>query len=141
MTEPQTEPVPPTTPTAPSSHPGGAGYEEHHHVTPLWLLTAVIVALLTLTAVTVAVAMATPSLFLAMTIATLKAALVCLFFMHLYWDKPFNSIVLLLSIGGLALFLWFAVLDTGQYQHTIIPQFSEEGMNRLRAAEGVEAGH
>lgn len=131
----------PATPTAPSSHPGGAGHEEHHHVTPLWVLVAVIVALLALTVITVLVAMATPNLVLAMLIATVKASLVALFFMHLYWDKPFNSIVLLLSVGALALFLWFACLDTGQYQHTVIPQFSEEGMNKLRAAEGASAAH
>lgn len=131
----------PTTPTAPSSHPGGAGHEEHHHVVPLWLLTAVIVALLILTVVTVAVAMATPNVFLAMLIATIKATLVAAFFMHLYWDKPFNSIILLISVGLLALFLWFAMLDTGQYQQTVIPAFSEEGMKKLRAAEGAENAH
>lgn len=131
----------PTTPTAPSSHVGGAGHEEHHHVVPLWLLSAVIVALMVLTVVTVAVAMATPNVFLAMLIATIKASLVAMFFMHLYWDKPFNSLVLLISVALLGLFLWFACLDTGQYQHTVIPQFSEEGMNKLRAAEGADAGH
>ncbi|MCO5169098.1 MAG: cytochrome C oxidase subunit IV family protein [Planctomycetes bacterium] len=112
------------------------GHEEHHHATPLWLLSAVIVALLILTVITVGVAMATPNVFLAMFIATIKASLVCLFFMHLYWDKPFNSIVLLISIGLLGLFLWFAMLDTGQYQHTVLPEFSVEGMQRLRALEG-----
>lgn len=131
----------PTTPTAPSSHPGGAGHEEHHHVVPLWLLTAVIVALLILTVVTVAVAMATPNVFLAMLIATIKATLVAAFFMHLYWDKPFNTVVLLISVGLLALFLWFAALDTGQYQQTVIPAFSEEGMKKLRAAEGADGAH
>lgn len=112
------------------------GHEEHHHATPMWLLVAVIVALLILTVVTVGVAMATPNVLLAMFIATIKASLVCLFFMHLYWDKPFNSIILVISIALLGLFLWFAMLDTGQYQHTVIPDYSVEGMQKLRALEG-----
>lgn len=127
----------PTQEHAAPTHAAGAHAhdEEHHHIVPLWLLTAVILILLVLTIVTVGVAMVTPNLILAMGIATVKAALVCAIFMHLYWDKPFNTVILLISIGLLGLFLWFALLDTGQYQHTVNDQFTDEGMTKLRAAE------
>ena len=63
---------------------------------PLWLLAAVFAALLVLTCLTVAVAqvdLGNLNLYLAMAIATLKAALVVLFFMHLFWDRPFNAMM------------------------------------------------
>ena len=112
----------------------GPGGGHHDHVVPMWILVAVIVALLVLTVVTVGVAMATPNIFLAVFIATIKATLVCMFFMHLYWDKPFNTVILLISVGLLGLFLWFALLDTSQYQSSVNPQFSEEGMKKRKAA-------
>lgn len=121
-------------PAAPHADAHAHG-DEHDHVMPLWLLTAVIVILLILTVVTVGVAMITPNLILAMAIATVKASLVCAIFMHLYWDKPFNTVILLISIGLLGLFLWFACLDTGQYQQSVNDQFTDEGMTKLRAAE------
>lgn len=124
-----------------AAHPAdahhGPGGGHHDHVVPMWILVAVITALLILTVVTVGVAMATPNVFLAVFIATIKASLVAMFFMHLYWDKPFNTVVLLLSVGFLALFLWFAMLDTGQYQKSVIPTFSEEGMKKRKAALGT----
>jgi cytochrome c oxidase subunit 4 len=132
MTDPtKTEGAPVAAPHA-DAHAHG---DEHDHVMPLWLLTAVIVILLILTVVTVGVAMVTPNLILAMAIATVKASLVCAIFMHLYWDKPFNTVILLISIGLLGLFLWFAILDTGQYQQSVNDQFTDEGMTKLRAAE------
>lgn len=121
-------------PAAPHADAHAHG-DEHDHVMPLWLLTAVIVILLILTVVTVGVAMITPNLILAMGIATVKASLVCAIFMHLYWDKPFNTVILLISIGLLGLFLWFACLDTGQYQQSVIDQFTDDGMTKHRAAE------
>lgn len=42
---------------------------------------------------------------IAILIATIKASLVALFFMHLRHDKPMNSIIFLVSAGFLALFL------------------------------------
>ena len=57
---------------------------------------------------------------LAMAIAVLKATLVCLFFMHLRYDKLFHSVLL---VGGLlagSLFVGFTLMDAGQYQQTNI---------------------
>jgi hypothetical protein len=48
---------------------------------------------------------------IAMAIATTKASLVCLYFMHLKYDKKFNSIAFLSSLIFLGLFLAFTLLD------------------------------
>src|SRR5688500_5709401 len=118
-----TDPVKPAdaVPPHPADAHHGPGGGHHDHVVPMWILVAVIVALMILTVVTVAVAMATPNIFLAVFIATIKASLVCAFFMHLYWDKPFNTVILLISVALLGLFLWFALLDTSQYQSSVNP--------------------
>ncbi|HBN77190.1 MAG TPA: cytochrome oxidase subunit IV [Planctomycetaceae bacterium] len=55
----------------------------------------------------------------ALTIATVKAAFVMLFFMHMIYDKPLNTIFFLFSIVFVSLFLGFAMTDTDQYQHRI----------------------
>jgi cytochrome c oxidase subunit 4 len=48
---------------------------------------------------------------IALTIATIKASLVALIFMHLRWDKPVNALI---AVGGflfLGIFLMFCVID------------------------------
>ena len=63
---------------------------------PLWLLAAVFAALVLLTGLTVAVSkidLGNLNLYVALAIAVIKASLVVLFFMHLFWDRPFNSMV------------------------------------------------
>jgi cytochrome c oxidase subunit IV len=118
------EPHPHATP-----HPHGVG----HIVSPK-ILIATAVALLILTVVTVAVAeidfaqMDLPELNIF--IALLVASLVCLFFMHLKWDRPFNSLVLVASLAGVALFIAFALTDTSEYQHEVI--YGESNLIRSR---------
>src|SRR5688572_5575223 len=76
---------------------GAHGADDHDHglahTTPLSLLFGVLGALLVLTIITVAVTAvdlgANGNLWVAMIIATIKAALVCVFFMHLAWDQRF----------------------------------------------------
>lgn len=88
------------------------------HVVPVGKLVAVWVALMILTGVTVGVAqveMGDANIWVAMGIATLKAALVALFFMHLWWDNKFNSYVLLLTLFFLAVFVGLVLVDTQQY--------------------------
>ncbi len=48
---------------------------------------------------------------IAMAIATTKATLVCMYFMHLKYDKKFNLIAFLSSLIFLGLFLAFTLLD------------------------------
>lgn len=48
----------------------------------------------------------------AIAIAILKAALVAMFFMNLYWDSKFNTVVFLMSILFLIIFVSITLLDT-----------------------------
>jgi cytochrome c oxidase subunit 4 len=60
------------------------------------------------------------NLAIAMVIAVTKATLVVLFFMHLRYDRLFHSVVFVSALLAAALFVGFALMDTGQYQHTNI---------------------
>ena len=78
------------------------------HVVPLWLLAAVFGALLVLTGLTVAVAqvdLGNLNLYLALAIAAVKASLVVLFFMHLFWDRPFNAMIFIGCLLFVSLFI------------------------------------
>jgi len=74
------------------------------------------VALIFLTILTVVVAdsfeLGRFELIVSLGIATIKAVLVCLFFMHMYWDKGFNILVFLSSLLFLALFVGFSLMDS-----------------------------
>lgn len=105
-----------------------AGHGDGHdhglaHTTPVSLLFAILGALLVLTIATVAVTSidlgAQGNLIVAMIIATVKALLVCTFFMHLLWDKKFNLVLFLTSVLFLILFLSMATTDRGEYQHLV----------------------
>lgn len=106
----------------------GHGHDDGHdhglaHTTPVSLLFGILAALLVLTIATVAVTSidlgAQGNLVVAMIIATIKAGLVCTFFMHLLWDKKFNAILFLTSVLFLILFLSMATTDRGEYQHLV----------------------
>lgn len=103
------------------------GHGDHHdndmgHAVPWPILVGVFVALLGLTFLTVAVTyvdLGPLNIVIALAVATVKAALVVLFFMHLFWDKPLNSIVFVLTIAFVGVFLAFTIIDTKQYQPAI----------------------
>ena len=87
-----------------------------HHISSDKILLSVAAGLFVLTIVTVGVhylALPYPwSIIVAMIVAVMKAALVALFFMNLYWDDKFNLMVLLFSFVFLALLVGFSMLDT-----------------------------
>lgn len=91
------------------------GHHEHH-ISSSNLLLAVAGALFVLTLLTVGVhylALPDPwSILVAMVIAFIKATIVALFFMNLYWDVKFNSMLLITSIVFLALLVGLSLLDT-----------------------------
>jgi cytochrome c oxidase subunit IV len=96
--------------------------ESYSHAVPLPVLAAVFAALLLLTLLTVAVTwydLGSWNLIIALGIATFKAALVVLFFMHLRYDNPFYAIVFITALLFVALFLGLTLLDTFQYQPDI----------------------
>lgn len=97
-------------------------HETYVHAVPLPVLAAVFAALLLLTLLTVAVTwydLGSWNLIIALGIATCKAALVVLFFMHLRYDNPFYAIVFITALLFVALFLGLTLLDTFQYQPDI----------------------
>lgn len=107
--------------------------EEHEatqpyvHIVPFRVLAAVFGALLVLTVLTVAatkVDLGNWNLWLAMGIATVKAALVVLYFMHMRYDHPFNAVVFVTALAFVALFVSFALMDTVAYKPELIPGYA-----------------
>lgn len=95
---------------------------EFSHPAPLSMLFAVFFALLGLTVLTVwqsTLDIGEAELWITLFIATVKAGLVILFFMHLLWDKPLNAIFFLSSIIFVALFLGFTLMDAHGYHSQI----------------------
>ena len=73
-----------------------------------------LISLLVLTAITVGASYINFGAFnvvVALTIATIKAILVALFFMHLLHDKPVNGLIAAAGFLFLGLFLMFTLLD------------------------------
>ena len=93
--------------------------EAHVHVVPPWILLTVFGVLLVLTFMTVAVTWVdfgrTANVWIALTIAAVKSALVALYFMHLRWDSKFNSVILIAALFFVALLIGIIVLDTSEY--------------------------
>jgi cytochrome c oxidase subunit 4 len=110
VNEADMEPTQADTAAAHASDHSGLG-----HVVPVWLLAAVFTALIALTGVTVAAAqidLGNLNLYLALAIAAVKASLVVMFFMHLYWDRPFNSMVFVGCLLFVTLFIGFTLTDS-----------------------------
>jgi cytochrome c oxidase subunit 4 len=112
-----------------SAHDGngahGGGHDDHGlaHTTPVSLLVGILAVLLVLTVLTVSVTSidlgAQGNLIVAMAIATVKAALVVMFFMHLFWDKKFHLILFMTSVLFLILFLSMTITDRGEYERDL----------------------
>ncbi len=85
----------------------------HEHGGPK-VYAATLGALLVLTATTVFVAQfdfGSVNVVVALAIATIKATLVALIFMHLRWDKPLNAIIAASGFLFLGLLLMFCLTD------------------------------
>jgi len=86
-----------------------------HHILPLKIYLAVGFGLLVLTVITVAVSFADFggfNLVVAMLIATIKATLVALYFMHLKYDNKLYLSIFVISLLFLAVFIVFTMFDT-----------------------------
>jgi cytochrome c oxidase subunit 4 len=112
-----------------AGHGHGHGEDHGHvdhglaHTMPIWMLVAVLGALMLLTVLTVSVTSydlgSEGNLVVGMVIATIKAGLVVTFFMHLLWDKKFHLILFLTAVLFVVLFLSMSVTDRGEYQTNI----------------------
>ncbi len=89
---------------------------------PVWQLLGVFFALIILTLLTVfqsTLDLGNLELALSLLIATVKASLVMLFFMHMIHDKPLNIIIFLSSFIFVALFLGFTLMDAAGYRDDV----------------------
>lgn len=103
--------------------------EVHIHALSVGLLLKVFLALVGLTILTVLTGKADlygMDLAVALIIATCKATLVCLFFMHLKYDKPLHGMIFLFSVMFVGLFLAFVALDKGQYEGDVLARQADE---------------
>jgi cytochrome c oxidase subunit 4 len=101
--------------TVPYVAPHDPAHSGLGHVVPVWLLAAVFTALIALTVLTVAaskVDLGNFNLYIALAIAATKASLVVMFFMHLYWDRPFNSMVFVGCLLFVTLFIGITLTDS-----------------------------
>ncbi len=95
---------------------------EFSHPAPVPMLLVVFFILLGLTFLTVwqsTLEFGEAELWITLFIATVKAGLVILFFMHLLWDKPLNAIFFLSSLIFASLFLGFTLMDAHAYHSQI----------------------
>lgn len=96
-------------------HGHGQGGDHVPHVLPLKMYLGTWIGLMVFTVITVAasyVDFGDVNLWIALLIATVKASLVALLFMHLRWDERFNAIILVSSLIFLAIFIGFTMSDT-----------------------------
>jgi len=105
-----------------SEHPNHSAAGHDHgfaHPMPVPMLLAVFASLIFFTVLTVVLNGAVPEFLelpVAMFIATIKAMLVMLFFMHMVHDKLFNVFAFLSSVVFLGLFIISTLVDTGVNQ-------------------------
>ena len=88
------------------------------HVVDVRVLLGVFAVLTVLTAITVTVSyfdFGALNLFVAMSVATIKASLVALYFMHLRYDNVFYVFILLVAVAFLGLFLSITMFDSVEY--------------------------
>lgn len=124
-------------------HGMGAYTKHSHHIVSGMTLKSILIILLAFTAITVGAAQAEKwiehslhfelprwvNVLVAMSIATVKATLVLMFFMLLRYSNPINTVVFLFCLLAFALFLFFTILDLGT-----------RGMINPIKAHQVEAG-
>lgn len=97
-----------------------------HHISSAKFLWGIGIALFFLTFVTVAVTwiqIPEPwNVVVAIVIAVVKATIVALFFMNLWWDSKFNVILFVMSVVFFILMIGITLLDT-LYRTDPIPSF------------------
>lgn len=100
-------------------------HDEHglSHVASAKVLLGTFGALMVLTVLTVLATKvdlgSSMNLFLAMVVATVKATLVCMFFMHLKYDKVLHTVAFVSALLFALLFVCFALMDSSEYQDDI----------------------
>jgi cytochrome c oxidase subunit 4 len=116
----------------------GYGKDEvHAHIGSYKQYGAVFMALLAFTLLTVAVAsvhLGNANLAVAVIIASLKAALVCTFFMHLKDDNKFNSLILIAAVTFIGVFFALTLNDVSYRE-----KLDTQSGNRIYLESGDKA--
>lgn len=89
----------------------------HAHISSIKFYIIIFVTLITLTVATVGVSyvhLGAANLAVAIVIASIKATLVCLFFMHLRHDDKFHALLFVSSLLFIGVFFAYTVNDTGR---------------------------
>ena len=114
---------------AAAADPAGHDVSHAEHGPSPALLAGILFALLVLTGITVAASnmeFGALALWVALAIATIKATLVALYFMHLRYERPFNAVILVAALAFVALFVAASLTDTEQYQANIASYRQED---------------
>ena len=98
------------------------------HIVPVKFLTLICCILLVFTVITVWVSrydfaeinISELNIIVALLVATIKATLVGLYFMHLRWDRPIIGFIFVGSILLVVLFVGMALTDSTAYQPDIV---------------------
>lgn len=126
----------PAEPTA--LHAAAHEHEHEHGGTGVYAKT--LIGLLILTAITVAAAsfdFGQGNVVIALIIATIKASLVVLFFMHLRWDKPVNAVIAMAGFLFLGIFIMFCLLDFNS-RNNYLPANFKGSVAGVPVAPGTE---
>ena len=116
-------------------HPGQ--FDVHAHISPAKFYIFILAILMTLTLLTVGVSyihLGKLNLIVAIVIASIKASLVVLFFMHLRYDNKFNALVLIISLLFIGVFFAYTLNDTEHRAELDLEQGS-----RVLPSSGEEA--
>jgi cytochrome c oxidase subunit 4 len=101
------------------------GHPHLGHVLPTKVLVGVFAGLLSLTVITVLAAQVDfgsrqLNLIIALLIASVKASMVILYFMHIRYDRLFHAVMIACGLLAAGLFVAFTLVDRGQYENTVI---------------------
>ena len=112
-------------------------YDVHTHISSVGFYAAILATLMVLTIITVGVSyvhLGKLNLIVAVVIASIKATLVVMFFMHLKYDNKFNAMVLIVSLLFIGVFFAYTLNDTDHRAEVDIDQG-----NKIQQSTGIEA--
>jgi cytochrome c oxidase subunit 4 len=97
-------------------------HAHHEHIPSIRSLVATFAILVVLTVVTLygsTLSLGSAEIWFSMGVASVKAALVAIYFMHLKHDKPFNVLIVVFSLAFAAIFIGLTMIDANAYQTEI----------------------
>lgn len=119
-----------------TNHNDAGGHEhDEPHILPLSTYLGVWGALVVLTVITVAVSrfdFGSANTVVAMVVATIKASLVALIFMHLLYDNKLNLVILMASFLFVAIFFTPTLIDLGT-RGLLDPIKTRDGYKQMNA--------